>query len=77
MADRYSKLRGRIREVYGTQEAFAEAIDRTPAYVSLRLTGKMDWAQTDIWAICELFNIGKEDIGLYFFEDKVATTKPD
>lgn len=77
MATSYSKLRGRIREVYGTQEAFADAIGRTPAYVSIRLTGKMDWAQTDIWASCELLGINRDEIGSYFFVDDVSKTKRD
>ena len=35
-----SKLKGRIIEMYGTQGAFAKAIDRTDTYVSLVLKGK-------------------------------------
>lgn len=44
----YAKLRGKIREVYGTQEAFAEAIGLSKAGLSMRLNNKIKWTADEI-----------------------------
>lgn len=63
----YSKLRGLIREKYGTQEAFAQAIGRSVCSVSLKLNGKAEWATDEIRRACDVLGISAEDIPLYFF----------
>jgi hypothetical protein len=63
----YSALRGLIREVFGTQEAFAEAIDRSPCTVSQKLNGSTEWTTQDIRKACEALGIPAEKIPQYFF----------
>lgn len=63
----YSKLRGRIREVFGTQDVFAKALYISPCSLSQKLNGKTEWAADEIRRACELLSISPEDIPLYFF----------
>jgi len=63
----YPKLRGAIREKFGTQEAFAEALDVTPATLSCKLTGKTEWTREEIVAASRLLGIPAEEIHAYFF----------
>lgn len=67
MAYDYSKLRGKIREVYGTQEAFACAMDMSPATLSKKLNNVTDWSRAEIDRACELLHIPLEEVPLYFF----------
>lgn len=68
----YSKLYGKIREVYGTQEAFAAAIGMHKATLSLRLTGKKEWKLSEVISACELLKIPFEEAHLYFFVRKAV-----
>jgi transcriptional regulator with XRE-family HTH domain len=63
----YSKLRGRIREKFGTQEAFARAIDLSACTVSLLLCGKLEWTAEKIRRTCDVLDIPVEEIPVYFF----------
>lgn len=57
MSANYAKLRGKIREVYGTQEAFAEAIGMNTVSLSQRLNGKLEWKISEIAKACEVLGI--------------------
>ncbi len=67
----YSKLRGRIKEVFGTQEAFAQAIGLTERSVSLKITSKRSWKQDEIISSINVLNLTTDDIKPYFFVVKV------
>lgn len=67
----YSKLRGKIREVFGTQEAFAKELQMSTATLSDKLNNKSDWSQAEIDKSIRLLMISKEDIHKYFFAEKV------
>lgn len=67
----YSKLRGRIIEIYGSQEAFAEKMGLSTRSLSLKMNGKTYWKQPEICKAVKLLNIKDEDILLYFFAIKV------
>lgn len=62
-----AKLKGRIVEKFGTQSAFAQAVNRTKAYVSLYMNGKvyLDQRTIDEWA--DILDIPGDDIYAYFF----------
>lgn len=62
-----SKLRGRIREKFSTQEAFAEAVGMANTTLSAKLNGKTDWKRQEIEDACKLLDISAADIPLYFF----------
>ena len=63
----YSKLRGRIRERYKSQAAFAEALGKSVCTVNLKLNGKVDWSAPEIRTACELLDIPPAEIPRYFF----------
>ena len=66
----FSKLRGRIREKFGKQAAFARAIGRGPAAVSLKLTGKRSWTREEIEVSCSVLDIPLSEVHIYFFNVK-------
>lgn len=68
----YSKLRGRIREKFGTQALFAAAMRETglnfsDCVLSLKLNNQSEWDQAEMIAACELLDILPEELHLYFF----------
>ena len=67
MAYDYSKLRGKIREVYGTQEAFADAMGIHPVTISRKLNNQLDWTREEMDKACVLLGIPLEEVPLYFF----------
>ncbi len=67
MSVSYRKLRARIIEKYGTQEAFAKAFGISKNSFSLKMNGKAGFSQSDILKCCELLEIERSEIGDYFF----------
>lgn len=67
MSFEYNKLKGRIVEMYGTRERFAEKIGLSPTSLSLKLTGKTSFSQQDIITWCDALKINIADAGPYFF----------
>ena len=67
----FSKLLGRIVEVYGTRSAFAEAWGKTESFVSNRLNNKIHFDANEIHEVCGLLAISYADIPVYFFTVKV------
>lgn len=63
----YSKLKGRIKEVFGTQEAFAAAMGMSSAALSARLNNVNNFSQTEIDLACKLLHIPDGEIRSYFF----------
>lgn len=67
----YAKLRGKIREVFGTNDAFAAAICKDSSTISAKLNGKTQWNREEIEKACELLNIPIEEVHIYFFTKKL------
>lgn len=67
----YSKLKGRIREIFDTQSAFADAMGISAITLSAKLNNKGQWKSSEIDKACELLKIAKEEIPIYFFTPKV------
>lgn len=63
----YAKLRGKIREVFETQKAFAAAMGMDAATISGKLNGRSDWSRKEIELACTLLNIPIEEMQHYFF----------
>lgn len=66
-----AKLRGKIREMYKTQAAFAEAMTAngvaiSECSISKKLNGHTQWSADEIRMACYLLNIRPEDIPIYF-----------
>ena len=67
MAFNYSKLVGKIVEVFGTQLRFAEAMELSERTISLKLNSKIEWKQGEIIKACDLLRISVSEIPSYFF----------
>lgn len=67
----YAKLRGKIREVFGTQEAFAEAMGMSKSALSMRLNNKIKWTLEEVRKACELLSVDDCEVCAYFFTKKV------
>lgn len=63
----YRKLKGRIIEIYGSQQAFANAIGATRATVNNYLMGKSSFTQLKIIEWAEILHIDYKDYLEYFF----------
>ncbi len=70
----YSKLRGKIREKFGTQENFALAIGISRASLSDKLNEKSDFSHSEIISICDKLDISVDSISDYFFTKKLKQT---
>lgn len=71
MSFEYDKLRGRIKEKFGTQAAFAKKLGVSERTLSLKLNGKIFFSQDEIKKGLELLELQKEDVNAYFFNEKV------
>ena len=67
----YKRLKLKIKEVFDTQEAFAEAMDMSYTALNLRLNNKVEWKTPEIAKACELLGIDLAEAHLYFFTLKV------
>lgn len=63
----YSKLRGRIREVFGSEKEFATKLGTSDTAMSLILNNKAQFRQDQIRKSCVLLKITPTKIGDYFF----------
>ena len=63
----YSKLRGKIREVFGTEAAFATAMGYNRSTISAKLNNLSEWSRADMDKACVLLDIPFSNVGPYFF----------
>lgn len=66
----YSKLRGKIKEVFGSETAFSEAMGCNRSTISAKLNNRSEWTRADIEKACDLLKIPLTDVALYFFYRK-------
>ncbi|MDD5936185.1 MAG: DUF739 family protein [Clostridiales bacterium] len=67
MSYNFDKLRGKIKEVFKTQYAFAEKMEWSERTCSLKIGCKIDWKQDEIVKACDLLGITENEIPSYFF----------
>lgn len=67
----YDKLKGKIKEVLGTQSKLAEELDLDETTISNKLNSNTFFTQKEILKICSILNIAKDKIPEYFFREKV------
>lgn len=67
MSYNYSKLRGKIVEVFGTNEPFATAMGMSERTLSLKLNSLRFWKQPEMERACDLLGISRVEIPAYFF----------
>ena len=69
-----SKLRGKIIEKYGTISNFSNAIGKNRSSISLILNEKAAITREDIMVFCDALGISNEEVGDYFFVQKVVNS---
>lgn len=67
----YGKLRGKIKEKFNTQNAFADAMGVSAVTISDKLNNKVQWTQKEMDMACSLLDIDSAEIPIYFFTVKV------
>lgn len=67
----YRKLKGKIVEMYGTQDKFANALGITPNTFSIKMNGKGEFSQGEIAKMSDLLHINMQEIPAYFFTEQV------
>lgn len=67
----YRKLRGRIREKFGTQAEFSRNIGLSEVSVSNKLNNVVDWGQDEMESAIVALDIPFSDIHSYFFTHQV------
>ena len=67
----YSKLRGKIREVYHSEFEFAKAMNLSRTTLSAKLNGKTQWSMSEVENSCKLLTIPMSEIEIYFFTTRV------
>lgn len=71
----YSKLRGKIREIFNTQSAFSKAMGMSTTSLSVKLNNNVEFTQKEIEKAVYLLKIDKEELPAYFFTLEVQ--KPE
>lgn len=71
MSFTYNKLRGRIVEICGTQSEFAKRVGQSEQIISAKLSGNSAFTQDNIIAWSNVLDIDQNDIGNYFFTQKL------
>ena len=71
MAYDYSKLNGRIIQLFKTQASFARGMNMSQRSLSLKMNNPVNWKQSEIVKACELLDIKEWEIGDYFFAKDV------
>ena len=68
----YSKLRGRIRELYLSESAFSEAMGMMRGQFSKKMTDKAGLSQHEIIQAADLLRIPHEQVFDYFLTKKLS-----
>ena len=71
----YNRLRGKIREVFRTQDKFAKALGISKATLSLKLNNVSEFTQKEMLTSMNLLRENPEHVDLYFFTPKVRKTE--
>lgn len=71
MAFDYRMLRGKIREVFETQDAFSKAMGLSNTSISLKLNNKVEWTQQEINRASDILKIPEDKVYNFFFTEKV------
>ena len=70
----YSKLKGRIAEVCGSQAEFARRMSMSEHSVSHKLKNKSGFRQDEIETAMDVLRIDRQNITDYFFTVKVQAS---
>lgn len=71
----YQKLRGRIREKYGTEQKFAAEMHMNRGSLSSKLNNEGDFTRAQMLRAAELLDLTAFQIPEYFFKKKVQKSE--
>lgn len=71
----HSKLRGKIREVIGSEQDFCKLMNLSPTTMTLKLNGKRKFTQLEMRNAISILEIDTNEISEYFFKIKVRETE--
>lgn len=63
---RHARLRGRIKEKFGSQAAFARAMNMDPSSLSSKLGGNTGWSWNEVARAAELLDFPLTEAHEYF-----------
>jgi len=63
----YKKLRGKIKEIYGSQKKFADKLGVSENSVSNKLSCKTEFSQSDVEKWADFLEIRRVDYGEFFY----------
>lgn len=63
----YNKLRGKIREIFGTQEKYAEELGISVTSINYKLNNKVPFTQDEITKSIKILNINSMEVQDIFF----------
>jgi len=66
----YSKLRGRIREVFHTETRFARELGISKVSLSAKLNGRQNFSLNEISKMSHIFNLKEKEMFEFFFHQK-------
>ena len=64
---KFGRLREKIKLVFGTQKAFADAMDMNVATLNGKLNSKATWTLEEIEKAISLLGVSSSEIKEYFF----------
>ena len=67
----YRKLAGRIKEKYGSQKAFSDALGISEVTLSNKMTGITYFSQAEIEKAVRLLELSPGSVSDYFFTQRV------
>ncbi len=71
----YSKLRGKIKEVIGTETRFAILLGISRTSLSDKLNNKAEFTQGEIDIATKILKIRADEISEYFFNNKIQKSE--
>lgn len=66
----YQRLKMKIKSVYKTQSRMAEAIGISRSTLNLKLSGKSEWGQYEMFKVLRLLDEPLDRMAMYFYDCK-------
>lgn len=63
----HGRIRGLIKQKFGTLEAFAVEFGKGASVVSKKLNGEIEWKVSEVEKVCKILDIPVNQIDEYFF----------
>lgn len=71
----YNKLKGRIKEIFETQENLAKSIKLSATSLNYKINNQIQFRQEEIYLITEALAIEDKEMKSYFFTPLVEKTQ--